>query len=222
MILEPLAVPAGHQRTHDVDGVHFPHVVPSGKLLHVAVKVLRGEFVEGALVRSLEHRPKRFDAVGVNISLDVLGQAMLDGLMVERERIVHGRIVRIDLCALLHILLDERVKNLLVSDVDHFALDLVRLPVLNAGNSRLSSSNPACIGQIFPLPVGHVPADTAKVGFIYLYRTTEHAPFSASATLNRWARNHAERWLMLRSWCNFMLDTFFRLLVMRQVAIIHT
>ena len=85
-VADPLARHSAGDRGHDVDGVFVAEVVPGGELVHVAVQVLRGEGVECALVGALEHRPQGLDAVGVHIAPDVLGERVLDGIVVERER----------------------------------------------------------------------------------------------------------------------------------------
>ena len=56
---ERAAVHADAQRGELIDGVALAQVVAPGELLDVAVKMLRAQLVEGALVGAFEHAPER-------------------------------------------------------------------------------------------------------------------------------------------------------------------
>ena len=62
----------------------------------VALQMLRADLVERALVRPFQHRPVRLNAVRVRHAADVLTDRVLDGLVVEGDAVVGGRIVGVD------------------------------------------------------------------------------------------------------------------------------
>ena len=65
------------------------------ELRHVAGQVLRRHPVEHADVAALKHRPERFDPVRVDLTADVLLDAVLDGVVVT-EPLVGRRLVGVE------------------------------------------------------------------------------------------------------------------------------
>ena len=53
------------------------------ELIDIPLKMLRADLVEGALVRPLQHRPEGFYAIRVRLIPDVLGDVVIDLLVVE-------------------------------------------------------------------------------------------------------------------------------------------
>ena len=68
----------------------------ASKFLNVPAQVLRGELVERALVRPLQHGPQGLDTVRVDITPDVLHRAVVDRFVRVRKGLVDQRIVAVD------------------------------------------------------------------------------------------------------------------------------
>ena len=65
IVVQSLAIHAPHHRSHLVCGVCGAIVMPAFKLTYVAVKMLDAELVICPNVTPFQHRPKRFNPVGV-------------------------------------------------------------------------------------------------------------------------------------------------------------
>ena len=68
---------------HDIGGIGFAVIVPTGELDDVAVQMLDAEMVERALVATLEHGPKALDPIGVCLLADVLASGMVYRFVLE-------------------------------------------------------------------------------------------------------------------------------------------
>ena len=77
-IPKPLLVHAPYDGGHLLQRVYRPDIVPSGKLVDVAVQVLLADLVEGPLVRPFEHSPEGLNAVHVHRIPDVLCGTVVD------------------------------------------------------------------------------------------------------------------------------------------------
>ena len=74
--------------------------MPSGKLGHVAVKVLLRHLMVDAMVSPFEHRPERLNAISMSHPIDILFGRMLDVLMVVAMEVTVGeRVIRVDIDA---------------------------------------------------------------------------------------------------------------------------
>ena len=96
---ESLAVHAFDNVTHLVVGVARSVVVPTGKLVDVAVKVVGAHVVVGSDVSALQHGPERFHAVRVGLPVD----GLLDRLMRAGNPLVCRQVVRVDRRVLLRV-----------------------------------------------------------------------------------------------------------------------
>ncbi len=76
------------------------------ELGNVALKMLRTQRMEGALVRPLEHGPEALDPVGVRHVTDVLPGRVLDRLMV-CEPLIPAVVIGVDHRVRLHMAFDE-------------------------------------------------------------------------------------------------------------------
>ena len=89
--------------------------------------MLGTEPVEGSLMRPLQSRPKALYAIGVNLSLDVLGNTVLDGFMI-REMGVSCGIVSVNLRAWDHGSNDKTTQSFARCVGNHLGFDLIRWP----------------------------------------------------------------------------------------------
>ena len=89
IVAQSLAIDAPHHRSHLVCGACGAIVMPAFELAYVAVKMLDAELVIGPDVPMFQHRPKRFNLVGVCHPVNVAACAMTNGLM--RVRAGHRR-----------------------------------------------------------------------------------------------------------------------------------
>ena len=144
----------------------------AGKFGDVALQMLRTDLVEGAFVGSLEHGPEGLDPVGVGLASDILGDRVIDRLMVEFGHSLVGRsLVSIDRRARLRVLADKARERFPVRPPYDFGPDLAAFPVLHPDHSSLADRTAPREGlalaerHILPLP--------AEVGFIDLYRAAE-------------------------------------------------
>jgi len=85
-----------HEVAHLVGGVGLAVVVAPRELRDVAVQVLGRHLVVDADVPALHHRPKGLHPVRVDLAADVLGDRVLDAVMLERDVLVHGGFVGVD------------------------------------------------------------------------------------------------------------------------------
>ena len=73
--------------------------------------MLRAELVERALVRPLEHRPERLDALRVNVPVNVLADGVPNRLVI-LQAAARRRIVGVDLRSRLDVIGDEALDRL--------------------------------------------------------------------------------------------------------------
>ncbi len=75
-----------HQRRNEPPhlrrGVCLTKIVLPCKLPHIAIKMLRTDFMEDSLMRTFQGAPEALNAVGVNLAAHVFGNTVLDGCVV--------------------------------------------------------------------------------------------------------------------------------------------
>lgn len=95
LVSQPIFLHSPDDLPHRLWRIHVALVVAARELLNVAVKVLRAHLVIRPVMAAREHRPERFDAVGVDLSADVFAYGVLHRAMV-RQAPVARRLVGID------------------------------------------------------------------------------------------------------------------------------
>ena len=107
LVPQALADHPQHAVFHLLQGVRHAHIVPSREFVHVALQVLRGHLVVRPHIAALEHAPERLHAIGVGLAAHILADRVLDGLMLERQRLVGTGLVGIDRRVRVRGVLDE-------------------------------------------------------------------------------------------------------------------
>lgn len=140
---------------HLVFGVCLAHIVAARKLRDIAVKMLLGELVEGALIPALEHRPERLDPVDVRHAVHEFLGGVIDRFMrVFRHPGIGAGFVGVEGCARLYMLPHKALQRRCVGLRNAASGNPVGLPVLHAYDCRLADR--AAPLQLFPLPVRHI------------------------------------------------------------------
>ena len=155
----------------------LPAVIAIFKLLHILLKVLRGNVDVGPADRKLEPRPEAFDAVGMNRSSDIFACAVVHRIVIETgapQAQVGAKLVSYDCGAAGDIALDDRLQRLL-TDVRHHLGHHVAAALSHAEYDRL-------VGLIATSLALHAPAD---IGFICLDDPAQRVPPSTSAMCSR-------------------------------------
>ncbi len=146
----------------------------AGELMDVAVKMLRADLVERALVRPLQYAPEALDPVDVRHPVDVLADAVIDRLVIELGHpLVGSRLVRVEGGPRLDVLADEALEGLAVRVLDHLGADLTAVAILHTDHGGLADHAAARTRQLFPLGERHVLAFAADVGLVNLGRPVE-------------------------------------------------
>ena len=146
----------------------------AGKLRNVPLQVLWANFVEGALVSALQHRPEGLDAVGVRHAPDVLGDVVVDFLVVEAgHAAVAASGIRIDLRARRRMVRDETLHGLTVLALYNLRDNSIGLAILRTHHHRLAGR--AASESLAALGLRHILLTTANVGFIHFNRTVERS-----------------------------------------------
>ena len=96
LVPEPLADQTQRQDHHLDYGVVLSQVVPSGELVDISVQMLDTHAMVGSHVAAFEHRPEALDAVGVNLTSDVLEVPVIDPIVRAMNTEVAGVSVRVD------------------------------------------------------------------------------------------------------------------------------
>ena len=215
---QPLAHHPGRNGCHLRSGIQVASIVLAGELLDVAVKVFRRHLVERALVRLLESRPEGFDAVGVRHIPDVLGDAVLDALVVEGQSFVGGCLVGIDSGSRSRVLDDEALQGRLVGGLER-----------TLATTRLLARSFAPTTATLPTAPRPVPARSFRLALLMLARrppmyvsSTSTGPencgssfLAFQASRMRWSMNHAVFCVTPMSRWSFMLLMLLRLVSSR-------
>ncbi len=112
----------------------------------------------------------------MNVAFDVLGERVRDRGVIERQRLVGGRIVCVDRRTWRGMLTHEPLQRGRVRGRDHRGCDVLCRTVLDADHRRLADRPAADIRQFLPLGAAHVPAATADVGFVRFDRASKQLP----------------------------------------------
>ena len=91
----------------------------SGKFIDIPLKVLRTHAVVGSIVSPLQQCPKGFNAVGVDLSLNVFPNGMLDDFMIG-QALVGSMVIGIDGRSFFRLTQDETMKLFLDCDSSLF------------------------------------------------------------------------------------------------------
>lgn len=60
--------------------IPFASIMPTGKLVHVALELLSTEMMKGAMAAAFEHSQKRLNPVGMCLAIHILFHRMAHGV----------------------------------------------------------------------------------------------------------------------------------------------
>ena len=145
----------------------------AGKLLNVPIELFRADLMERSLMRSLEHRPEAFNAVGVGHAAHVFADRVQNRLMLTVHALIGRCAIGKHLGIFCRVVLDKILKRVGIRGLDHLGYDFITVPVLNADNGGFASHAPARVLEGLALGRTHVAALARNVGFIHLDRAVK-------------------------------------------------
>lgn len=159
------------------EGSRVPMVVLAGEFGDVALRVLRADLVEHAVVGAFQHESEALHAVCVGLSADVLDDRVVDALVgeISRQPLVGRRLVIVDDRAGLGVLADKALQHLAVHAPDDSGPGFAAIPVVDADHHRLVDQAAPELGLAdrAALRVRLVLALAAHIGLVDLNRACE-------------------------------------------------
>ncbi len=146
-------------------------IQPERKLVDVPAYMVWADVVEGSVDTALQDRPDGFDAVNVNVAInvqpDVLSIGMVDRLVTEEEAVrprIGKRFVRVDRGTGLHSRINHAAKRRLLR-ITNRQQDRFPVPLAQSHDRSLTDSATARV-QLFPFVfIAFLPADVRLVNF---------------------------------------------------------
>ena len=134
------------------------------KFVHVALKVFSADLVVNALLRPLEHRPKRLDPIGMSHPVNVLANAVTHARVVEGHALIGFGVVGVDGGASDRGGNNESLQRLGVGPFCDLGSYLVGLAILGTDNGGLADCAPASLDLLTLVLIALL---AAHIGFVY-------------------------------------------------------
>ena len=163
LIPELLPFRASRHCRHLVCCVKRSAVVSACELVDVAVKVLDAHVMIHAVIAAFQACPVGLHTVGVRHAPNVLGDAVLNGLMGTGNALIGPRIVGIDHRVRLGVALYEPLQCRRVGRFDNLTGDLAGVSVLHADDRRLADGSAPGVQLLRLVLIPFLPADVCLI-----------------------------------------------------------